>query len=264
MTSPRPRRARASASIVAAAEDFGGVADRENASRAARSGVRGRSETHLGRGAGGRGRFATSAHLRAFACLVTRSANDRGDATLERRPASRGAGLDARRYEARVRVFRCAGRKRVGLYASAAETRARRVRGATVQATSVCFPSENRDFGSRASRLKRSAVVDAESRLSPSHSVAPNVRLATRLARAAGLERVPRPPPTLGPPRSRHSRQNTRASPRESLTRTRRRPSVGCPFLPRPPRPRPVRLPPDRAPPILRPRPPTRCPSRRR
>ena len=55
---------------------------------------------------------------------VTRSANDRGDATLERRPASRGAGLDARRYEARVRMFRCAGRKRVGLYASAAETRA--------------------------------------------------------------------------------------------------------------------------------------------
>ena len=34
--------------------------------------------------------------------------------SLERRPARRGAGLDARRYEARALVFRCGGRKRSG------------------------------------------------------------------------------------------------------------------------------------------------------
>ena len=108
-------RARASASIVAAAgASVGGRRSRNRHESGAQRGAREigdaprtrrrtRSLRHLG----------PSSRVRLTRDSVSQRPGGRCD-SLERRPARRGAGLDARRYEARALVFRCGGRKRSG------------------------------------------------------------------------------------------------------------------------------------------------------
>ena len=122
-------RARAAASIVAAADAFEGggrsrYGSESGTSRRARE-MRGAPRTRRRRTRSLR-HLGPSSRVRLTRDSASRRPGGRRDA-LERRPASRGAGLDARRCEARVRVFRCGGRERVGLQASVAETRARRM-----------------------------------------------------------------------------------------------------------------------------------------
>ena len=126
-------------------------------------------------------------------------------------------------------MFRCGGRKRSGCKRLWQRRARDEWRGEQPFKTDKCCVVS--DFGSRwllirASR-QRAANPTKEKRLmrlrrwiASSHSVAPNVSLATCLSRA-GLERVPRPSPTHGRTPARHSRQNTRAFPREPSTRTR-------------------------------------------
>ena len=116
MTSPRLRRGRARRRRSSRPRELpGGRRSRNRHESGAQRGAREigdaprtrrrrtRSLRHLG----------PSSRVRLTRDSVSQRPGGRCD-SLERRPARRGAGLDARRYEARALVFRCGGRKRSG------------------------------------------------------------------------------------------------------------------------------------------------------